>query len=235
MTVTVRPRRLRTTDPLVPKRKGRAPSAFPPLTAAQQALVAQFRPMAHWVKVRKFRPLMETLGGEELSAWVDWFLCEAAQRFDPAKVSERTGKPVSFGAFMCPWVWGRLMLLANRTAADPLNVAMGEVTNADGESSRTAELHLDPDPLGAETVERADERRHHRRLCEALLAGLCARERFIVQARHGMFGGGRRWPYRKLGKVFDLSKERVRQIEAEAMERIGRVARKLADKGVTCG
>jgi RNA polymerase primary sigma factor len=72
----------------------------------------------------------------------------------------------------------------------------------------------DPSPEQALTVSLAEDT-----LREAI-SELPERERMIVQLRYGLNGGGDPQPLDEIGKRLGLTRERVRQIEAEALERL---------------
>ncbi|MGB8701752.1 MAG: sigma-70 family RNA polymerase sigma factor, partial [Thermosynechococcaceae cyanobacterium] len=52
-----------------------------------------------------------------------------------------------------------------------------------------------------------------------VLAGLDSRERFIIEKRFG-FGGGECQPLAEIGKLLNITRERVRQIEAKALRKL---------------
>jgi RNA polymerase primary sigma factor len=72
----------------------------------------------------------------------------------------------------------------------------------------------DPSPEEALTVSLAQDT-----LREAI-SELPAREREVVQLRYGLNGGGDPQSLDTIGKRLGLTRERVRQIEADALERL---------------
>jgi RNA polymerase primary sigma factor len=72
----------------------------------------------------------------------------------------------------------------------------------------------DPSPEQALTVSLAED------TLRQAISELPERERTIVQLRYGLNGGGNPQPLEEIGKRLGLTRERVRQIEAEALERL---------------
>lgn len=205
-----------------PRRK-----TFPPLTAAQQALAIQYRPMAHLMQRRRFGQLAVYLGQDEIDLWVDLFLCEAAQRYDPDFLSPKTGKPCYFSTFMCRWVNCRLLTLANNHSGDPfsamlLSSAM-ESHPGEGNHDPLAQAAHSREPTDA-MVDECDRKSGLIRQLDSLLGELTDRQRFVLQARHGIIDG-REWTYREIAAAIGVSKARTQQVEFQAMDLLQRRSR----------
>jgi RNA polymerase primary sigma factor len=78
-------------------------------------------------------------------------------------------------------------------------------------------------PMGDEEAERGERCA----VAERLLANLTPREQKVLRMRFGV-GRGRPHTLREIGKVLGVSRERVRQIEAEALEKLRIVMRQAA-------
>ncbi len=69
-----------------------------------------------------------------------------------------------------------------------------------------------------------DDSRPLPEVCSELLAKLPSRDREILELRFG-FKGGREHSLREIGELYHLTKERIRQIEERALERLRELAR----------
>jgi RNA polymerase sigma factor (sigma-70 family) len=74
------------------------------------------------------------------------------------------------------------------------------------------------------------DQNHLRAVLKDTLGQLTERERTVVESRFGLFGAKYSMTLEQLGKVYGLSKERIRQIETQAIDKIKTVlSPRLAD------
>jgi RNA polymerase primary sigma factor len=89
-------------------------------------------------------------------------------------------------------------------------------------ADRAAEAEAEPDVRGA------------REAVERMLGALTARERLIVTRHYGLNEAGRRQTLEQIGRLLGVTKERVRQLEKRAIQKLrGAVAR--VEPGTTAG
>ena len=84
------------------------------------------------------------------------------------------------------------------------------------EGCRLAALLADKDAINQEEELYADE---VRRLVRGAMISLDARERHIIRNRFGLLGG-QELTLEEIGKTLDLSRERVRQLERDAKDKL---------------
>jgi RNA polymerase sigma factor (sigma-70 family) len=84
------------------------------------------------------------------------------------------------------------------------------------EGCRLAALLADKDSINQEEELYADE---VRRLVRNAMISLDARERHIIRNRFGLLGG-KELTLEEIGKTLDLSRERVRQLERDAKDKL---------------
>lgn len=132
---------------------------------------------------------------------------EAAERgesLDPSelrrRVAEDLGVPLA-----------DVEMMAGRLAGSDLSLNAPQAADEDGRE--WIDVLEDTNGAGAEAVEGAHDRQQLRGWLAAALAGLSARERYIVIERR-LNGEGR--TLESLGEELGLSKERIRQLEAAA-------------------
>jgi len=101
----------------------------------------------------------------------------------------------------------RGFLEAPKTLIESRDIAMNSLADA-----REKRLTL-PSP-----IDEAEQKESRERI-QVALKSLCTRERNIIIARYGLNGHPPQ-NYKELGKQFDLSKERVRQIEKKAIKKL---------------
>jgi RNA polymerase primary sigma factor len=89
----------------------------------------------------------------------------------------------------------------------------------DEEESRVADFVMDRSEPGPE--DRASEHILKQEAERVLAATLTERERRVLQLRYGL-GDGHVYPLEKIGEILGLTRERVRQIEAEALRKLRR-------------
>jgi len=95
-----------------------------------------------------------------------------------------------------------------------------------GEGTEMVELLADPRSEDPELLLMLEDRR---RELERLLAKLPRRQRRVVEMHYGI--GGEPLTLRQIGEKLGLSRERVRQLEAEAFHRIRRAASRTPSRG----
>jgi DNA-directed RNA polymerase sigma subunit (sigma70/sigma32) len=88
------------------------------------------------------------------------------------------------------------------------------VDDPDGASVGDLVPDARPDPEAVAIV--ADRER----LAHGLVATLPVRERSVVELRYGLAWPGREWTLDMIGKLSGLSRERVRQLERQAIRRL---------------
>ncbi len=95
-----------------------------------------------------------------------------------------------------------------------------------GEDTELMELLEDPNTVSPE--EKINESMLHQELVSVLRDVLSEREREVIILRYGL-NSSRAHTLEEVGKIFDLSRERVRQIQTKAMRKLRRpqVARRL--------
>ena len=74
-----------------------------------------------------------------------------------------------------------------------------------------------PDPAALDPAE-VVEAYFRRRELYAAVAALPERERLVIQLRYGL--GGAPWTLRRIGQLFGITRERVRQLEQQALDRL---------------
>lgn len=220
--------------------------AGPGRDAARDALVLHNHPLVAWV-IRQHRLERRGMPYEDLYQEGLAALCRTVDRFDPAR-----------GTRLCtvavPWV-RQALRAAVEDGRYPVRVPRylrcrdaGHVPTTPGGQRRRAEIQaraksirsarvvsvdepgvVVPAPEAEEDDEDDDERARERVALRAAVAGLPDRERQVIARRFGLDGHGER-SLRKVGAEFGLTKERVRQIEVEALDRLRDVmTRKEAD------
>jgi RNA polymerase sigma-32 factor len=103
-------------------------------------------------------------------------------------------------------------------------------TRNDGESDEWQDNLVDQSPSPEAIVAAQDEREHRHRVLIAAIAVLNDRERRIFEARHL---SDEPLTLEALAVQFDVSRERIRQIEANAFEKVRKAARNLAASAPT--
>ena len=98
-------------------------------------------------------------------------------------------------------------------------------TRNDGESDEWQDHLVDQSPSPEAIVAAQDENEHHHRVLIAAIDVLNDRERRIFEARHL---SDEPLTLEALAAQFDVSRERVRQIETHAFEKVRKAARNLA-------
>lgn len=96
---------------------------------------------------------------------------------------------------------------------------VGSLDTPLGEEGGTSLGDLLPNVSAAQDFDRIEHQELHRDLMKSL-AGLADREREIVMYRFG-FTDGEQWTYAKLAPLYNVSAERVRQIERNALGKLG--------------
>ena len=85
-----------------------------------------------------------------------------------------------------------------------------------------SEAAVDPDP---DTIAAAESKRAVEIIISKIDETLNERERFIVRGRFGLDGSGHGKTFRVLAEQLGLSKERVRQVFQQSIEKLGEIAR----------
>lgn len=197
------------------------------------------RALEHWRRVEEHLPqvrrLARTFRGlrvstEDLVAEGVLGLFEAASRFDPAH-------GVKFSTYASWWILKRMR---ESLGANASIVRIPRYRRDDGSSrpyirdvsleeparvGGTLSLH---DVLAESSIPRPDDelvREDGRRRLERLLESLPARHREVLVRRFGL-DGRRPEPLAALAAEFGLSRERIHQIEREAIERLRRLMRR---------
>ena len=98
-------------------------------------------------------------------------------------------------------------------------------TRNDGESDEWQDHLVDQSPSPEAIVAAQDEKEHHHRVLIAAIDVLNDRERRIFEARHL---SDEPLTLEALAAQFEVSRERVRQIETHAFEKVRKAARNLA-------
>ena len=87
------------------------------------------------------------------------------------------------------------------------------------------DMHLNdalPDGSRSEVADRQEQ--HHRELLTEFVDRLDRRERFIIRARHALGGHRKKRTFRELAVKLGVSKERVRQLEKRALDKLREMA-----------
>jgi RNA polymerase sigma-32 factor len=103
-------------------------------------------------------------------------------------------------------------------------------TRNDGESDEWQDHLVDQSPSPEAIVAAQDEKEHRHRVLIAAIDVLNDRERRIFEARHL---SDEPLTLEALAAQFDVSRERIRQIEANAFEKVRKAARNLAASAPT--
>jgi RNA polymerase sigma-32 factor len=110
------------------------------------------------------------------------------------------------------------------------DVSLDAPLTSDGEDSRIDFLKDDVTPTPEATLVAEDERDKRRLLLDAAMSGLNERERHILQERR-LSEEPR--TLEELSQVYGVSRERIRQIEARALEKLAAATRRAAvDRGI---
>lgn len=98
-------------------------------------------------------------------------------------------------------------------------LSIDTLTNEQRTKHDRDQFRQEPDPVLEAVVSRsaADE-------VTALLSNLNTRERRILELRFGL-EGGRPWSLEEVGQIYGLTRERIRQIQAKAIEKLQRISK----------
>jgi len=79
------------------------------------------------------------------------------------------------------------------------------------------------DPNAPDPVESLENERL-KRLVKRWLENLSERERIVVRLRYGLGGIGDPWTLEQIGEILGLTRERIRQIQLEALKKLRAMA-----------
>ena len=132
-------------------------------------------------------------------------------RFSELNRDERIVKVMDETGYPEEWVRECMMLKEYVLTYSSLNVTIGE-----DESVELGEFLSDD---GAIPIEEMLENRELRRMLDDVLDTLPGREEKIIRLRFG-FEDNRQWTLEEVGKIFNVTRERIRQIESKALRKL---------------
>lgn len=132
-------------------------------------------------------------------------------RFSELNLDERIVKVMDETGYPEEWVRECMMLKEYVLTYASLNVMIGE-----DEAVEFGEFLSDD---GAISIEKVIENRELRRILDDVLDTLTEREEKVIRLRFG-FEDNRQWTLEEVGKLFNVTRERIRQIESKALRKL---------------
>lgn len=178
-----------------------------PLTPEKQALVLQWLPFGRKTLYTTAPSLIQRLGLDECDGWADWFLVEAAAKFDPSK-------GFRFSTFAGNWVRWRAITLLRHTLDGGLQAFggggetgdrdwFGEIAEGDGPGGFCGVADVKA-PSAADQ----ESWRHDVELLDLLCRDLPERQKIVVELRTGLRDGNPREPV-AVAKLLGISRAGV--------------------------
>ncbi len=187
-----------------------------PLTPERKALAEQWTGLVVWA-VKKWYPDAKWHARDELKSIAALALVEAAERFDPAKPSPKTGRPVMFKTFAAEWIWGRLKTATAATGVPSVQFVL--VPGGGRKPECQSNFLAGPDGDVLEAVA-GDARRERRRAVLLALRKLSLPERRAVRASFGLSRRFGQRGMRRMGKQLRIGLERMRRIRNEGIAKL---------------
>lgn len=132
-------------------------------------------------------------------------------RFSELNRDERIVKVMDETGYPEEWVRECMMLKEYVLTYASLNVTIGE--------DETVEFGEFLPDNGAIPIEEMIENRELRRILNDVLDTLTEREEKVIRLRFGL-EDNRKWTLEEVGKIFNVTRERIRQIEAKALRKL---------------